>query len=93
MSTRRGGIAHAGRCQAYTDHAANLALALSQTANLNRPPRIGLLDLDIFGPSVPKLFGLEDAGDVGLTDGSLPLLPASNQPMLLTLSVPLQATP
>jgi Mrp family chromosome partitioning ATPase len=39
---------------------ANLALSLLQTA----PPstkgtKVGLLDLDIFGPSVPKLFGLE----------------------------------
>jgi ATP-binding protein involved in chromosome partitioning len=55
------------------DATANLALALSQTANLDRPPRIGLLDLDIFGPSVPKLFGLEDAGDVELTDGTCPV--------------------
>ena len=69
---------------AHTDHAANLALALSQTANLNRPPRIGLLDLDIFGPSVPKLFGLEDAGDVELTDGPLPLLSFSIWKRVLT---------
>jgi ATP-binding protein involved in chromosome partitioning len=51
------------------DAPANLALALAQTANLGRPPRIGLLDLDIFGPSVPKLFGLENAGDPRLSAG------------------------
>jgi ATP-binding protein involved in chromosome partitioning len=40
---------------------ANLALSLQQTSgqNLGRTARIGLLDLDIFGPSVPKLMGLE----------------------------------
>ena len=45
--------------------AANLALALAQTAG--KPKRIGLLDLDIFGPSVPKLMGLEGAGEPELT--------------------------
>ena len=40
---------------------ANLALSLQQTSgeSLGRTARIGLLDLDIFGPSVPKLMGLE----------------------------------
>lgn len=40
---------------------ANLALSLQQTSgeSLGRTSRIGLLDLDIFGPSVPKLMGLE----------------------------------
>jgi ATP-binding protein involved in chromosome partitioning len=40
---------------------ANLALSLQQTSgeSLGRPARVGLLDLDIFGPSVPKLMGLE----------------------------------
>lgn len=49
--------------------AANLALALAQTAG--KPKRIGLLDLDIFGPSVPKLMGLEDAGEPELTTSAL----------------------
>jgi len=31
--------------------------------------RVGLLDLDIFGPSVPKLMGLEDVGEPELTRG------------------------
>ncbi|WVQ79340.1 hypothetical protein IAT38_001437 [Cryptococcus sp. DSM 104549] len=47
--------------------AANLALSLLTTSPLARPPRIGLLDLDIFGPSVPKLMGLENAGDPQLS--------------------------
>lgn len=40
---------------------ANLALSLQQTSGdkLGRTARVGLLDLDIFGPSVPKLMGLE----------------------------------
>ncbi|MGV6871692.1 iron-sulfur cluster carrier protein ApbC [Pseudochelatococcus sp. B33] len=36
--------------------AANLALALARIGN-----RVGVLDADIYGPSLPKLFGLADA--------------------------------
>ena len=36
--------------------AANLAVALARMGH-----RVGLLDCDIFGPSVPKMFGIEDA--------------------------------
>ena len=36
--------------------AANLAVALARLGH-----RVGLLDCDIFGPSVPKMFGIEDA--------------------------------
>jgi len=50
---------------------ANLALSLLTTSSLARPPRIGLLDLDIFGPSVPKLMGLENAGDPELSQGRI----------------------
>ncbi|KIM28222.1 hypothetical protein M408DRAFT_31525, partial [Serendipita vermifera MAFF 305830] len=38
--------------------AANLAMALSM---LPSRPKIGLLDLDIFGPSIPRIMGLNDA--------------------------------
>ena len=60
-----------------TERIANLALSLLSTSQLARPPRIGLLDLDIFGPSVPKLMGLENAGDPELSkEGKL--VPLSN---------------
>ena len=36
--------------------AANLAIALAQLGH-----RVGLLDCDIFGPSIPKMLGMEDA--------------------------------
>ncbi|TYJ57853.1 hypothetical protein B9479_001463 [Cryptococcus floricola] len=57
--------------------AANLALSLLNSSPLGRAPRIGLLDLDIFGPSVPKLMGLENAGDPRLSDENK-LLPLQN---------------
>lgn len=44
----------------------NLALALAKYG------RVGLLDLDIFGPSIPKLMGLEGLGEPELTRGWLP---------------------
>ncbi|KDN48545.1 P-loop containing nucleoside triphosphate hydrolase protein [Tilletiaria anomala UBC 951] len=62
--------------------AANLAVALSFTSpsqsnaagdgeghrrKQQRRRRIGLLDLDVFGPSVPKLMGLQNAGEPELS--------------------------
>lgn len=51
---------------------ANLALALlnHQPENAKRPLRVGLLDLDIFGPSVPKLLGLDQVGEALHTEGA-----------------------
>lgn len=57
--------------------AANLALSLLNTSPSDRAPKVGLLDLDIFGPSVPKLMGLENAGDPRLSDENK-LLPLQN---------------
>ena len=45
------------------------ALALRQRAGEGRL-RVGLLDLDIFGPSIPKLMGLESAEEPRLTEGT-----------------------
>ncbi|GAA5972752.1 hypothetical protein JCM11641_003004 [Rhodosporidiobolus odoratus] len=50
--------------------AVNLALALSNLApdvNGGAKPKVGVLDLDIFGPSIPKLMGLEGVGEPYLT--------------------------
>lgn len=44
----------------------NLSIPSSDGASRN--PRVGLLDLDIFGPSVPKLMGLENAGEPLLSE-------------------------
>jgi Mrp family chromosome partitioning ATPase len=45
----------------------NLAFSL---AMLPRRPRVGILDLDIFGPSIPTLMGLQHSDDPHLTSGS-----------------------
>ncbi|HOI27818.1 MAG TPA: Mrp/NBP35 family ATP-binding protein [Paludibacteraceae bacterium] len=47
----------------------NLAVALA-----NEGYRVGLLDADIFGPSVPKMFGLEDAHPILEEIGSRELI-------------------
>jgi len=67
----------------------NLALAMAKT----RPrKKVGILDLDVFGPSVPKLMGLEGLGEPELTSGmslriSFPSSPASDHtPNLSTCS-------
>jgi Mrp family chromosome partitioning ATPase len=59
--------------------AANLALALAQAGHT-----VGLLDVDIHGPSIPKLLGLEGA-DVE-NDGA-GLFPVSFQPNLKVMSM------
>lgn len=52
---------------------ANLALALYHMGL-----EVGLLDADIFGPSVPKIFNLTDAGEPFLDKSSGHLIPVSN---------------
>ncbi|KAH8119413.1 P-loop containing nucleoside triphosphate hydrolase protein [Phellopilus nigrolimitatus] len=58
--------------------AANLAMALAlKDDKLHRRPRVGLLDLDIFGPSTPKLMGLDDSDEPELTSSGA-LVPLKN---------------
>jgi len=51
-----------------------LALALHRDASVPRRRRVGILDLDIFGPSVPTLMGLQNSEDPQLTPGTYPRL-------------------
>ncbi len=51
--------------------AANLAMAF-----VNKGYKVGLLDADIFGPSMPKMFGVEDARPEGeMLEGKQYILP------------------
>jgi len=52
----------------------NLAYALAATRTR---AKIGILDLDVFGPSIPKLMGLENIGEPDLTDSGA-LVPLTN---------------
>lgn len=47
------------------------ALAAQQLPEMatSRRLRVGLLDLDVYGPSLPKLMGLEDSEEPNLTTG------------------------
>ncbi|CED82812.1 Predicted ATPase, nucleotide-binding [Phaffia rhodozyma] len=54
--------------------AVNLALSLLLTQPTKR---VGVLDLDVFGPSIPKLMGLEGLGEAELTPGGR-LVPMTN---------------
>ncbi|KAH0828609.1 P-loop containing nucleoside triphosphate hydrolase protein [Lanmaoa asiatica] len=59
--------------------AVNLAFALAMRTppSLGRPLRVGILDLDIFGPSIPTLMGLQHSDEPALTSGGA-MLPIMN---------------
>ncbi len=62
--------------------AANLAIALAQLGY-----KVGLLDADIFGPSVPKMFAIEDARPVAVEVNGRQLMQPIEQYGIKILSI------
>ena len=62
--------------------AANLAVALAKLGY-----RVGLLDADIFGPSVPTMFGLEDYRPMGVMVGDRQLIEPADKYGIKVLSI------
>ncbi|KZO90621.1 P-loop containing nucleoside triphosphate hydrolase protein [Calocera viscosa TUFC12733] len=72
VSSAKGGV---GKSTIAANLALTFQIALSTPS---RPARVGLLDLDVFGPSVPKLLGLEHAGQPYLSTDKK-ILPLQSQ--------------
>ena len=64
----------------------NLAFALALQQREKKRLKVGILDLDIFGPSVPTLMGLQNVGEPGLTSGLFSFFSTPFIPCLCTKS-------
>ncbi|CEH16303.1 Predicted ATPase, nucleotide-binding [Ceraceosorus bombacis] len=74
IASGKGGV---GKSTVAVSTALSLAKLSPGSTGLGRSLRVGLLDLDIFGPSVPKLMGLDKAGEPRLSKNGQ-LVPLTN---------------
>ena len=65
----------------------NLAFALALQQREKKRLKVGILDLDIFGPSVPTLMGLQNVGEPELTSGVFPFFLSNSLQSVFTKSL------
>ena len=63
-----------------------IALSL-YASNSNPPPRVGILDIDLTGPSIPRMLGLDGQGVHQSSDGWVPVYADGSEARLACMSV------
>ncbi|KLO15882.1 P-loop containing nucleoside triphosphate hydrolase protein [Schizopora paradoxa] len=76
VASGKGGVGKSTVAGTIVNLAVALALRKGANDSMHRP-RVGLLDLDIFGPSIPKLMGLDNADEPLLTSSGA-IVPVKN---------------
>ncbi|KAF9490058.1 P-loop containing nucleoside triphosphate hydrolase protein [Pleurotus eryngii] len=74
VASGKGGV---GKSTVAVNLALHLALQRTPFASSSQRLRVGILDLDIFGPSIPTLMGLRNAPEPELTTGGA-IVPLTN---------------
>ncbi|KAJ8495113.1 hypothetical protein ONZ45_g13006 [Pleurotus djamor] len=92
VASGKGGV---GKSTVAVNLAFHLALLRNAYPDTSRRLRVGILDLDVFGPSIPTLMGLRNAPEPELTQNGaiLPLTNHGLQCMSMGFLLPKPSTP